>query len=87
MTAAECNYGVGDKEPLAIMVLLEKWQLYLLSVPRSFVILTDYHNLQSFGSKALLSRRQSCWAQRLAEFNYKIMYHPSKQNGRADALS
>lgn len=81
MSAAECNYGVGDKELLAIIVALGKWRIYLHALPRPFSILTDHHNLQSFATKALLSRRQARWAQFLAEFKYTIFFRPGKQNG------
>ena len=54
MSPAECNYGIGDKELLAIVTCLEKWHMYLLGVP--FLIYTDHHSLQNFGTKALLNR-------------------------------
>ena len=33
MSPAECNYGIGDKELLAIIACLEKWHMYLHGVP------------------------------------------------------
>ena len=60
MSPDECNYGIGDKELLAIVTCLEKWHMYLHGVP--FLIYTDHHNLQNFGTKALLNRRQPRWA-------------------------
>ena len=65
MSPAECNYGIGDKELLAIMACLEKWHMYLHGIP--FVIYTDHYNLQNFGTKALLNRRQARWAGLLAQ--------------------
>ena len=62
MSPAECNYGIGDKELLAIVVALEKWHIYLHQLPHAFTIMTDHHNLQTFSTKALLSRCQACWA-------------------------
>ena len=62
MSPAECNYGIGDKELLAIVVALEKWHIYLHQLPHTFTIMTDHHNLQTFSTKALLSRRQARWA-------------------------
>jgi len=59
MTPAECNYGIGDKELLAIINALEKWHIYLHQLPRPFTILTDHHNFQTFTMKALLSCRQA----------------------------
>ena len=62
MSLAKCNYGIGDKELLAIILSLEKWHIYLHQLPRPFTILTDHHNLQMFTTKSLLSRRQARWA-------------------------
>jgi len=87
MTPAECNYGIGDKKLLAIINVLEKWHIYLHQLPRPFMILTDHHNLQTFTTKALLSRRQARWAQEIAQCDFKILFHPGKDNGKADALT
>ena len=57
MTPAECNYGIGDKELLAIIACLGKWHMYLHGIP--FLIYTDHHNLQNFVTKALLNRWQA----------------------------
>ena len=56
MSPAECNYGIGDKELLAIVASLEKWHIYLHVLPKPFTIYTDHHNLQTFSTKALLNR-------------------------------
>ena len=87
MSPAECNYGIGDKELLAIIVALEKWHIYLHALPRPFTVFTDHHNLQTFTSKALLSRRQARWAQELTQYEFKIVFRPGAQNGKADALT
>ena len=59
MSLAKCTYGIGDKEPLAIISSLKKWHIYLHQLPRPFMILTDHYNLQTFTTKSLLSRRQA----------------------------
>ena len=87
MTPAECNYGIGNKELLAIIIALEKWHIYLHQLPCTFMILTDHHNLQTFTSKALLSHRQARWAQELAQYDFKIVFRPGSLNGKADALT
>src|ERR1700761_9043759 len=89
MSPTECNYGICDKELLAIVMVLEKWHIYLHALPttRLFTIYTDHHNLQTFATKALLSRRQARWAQELAQYDFKIIFRPGKQNGKADALT
>ena len=49
--------------------------------------MTDHYNLQTFSTKALLSRRQARWAQELAQYDFKIVFKPGTQNGKADALT
>ena len=87
LTAAECNYGIGDKELLAIVIAFEEWRPHLLGAKDHVLILTDHHNLQGFLQKKLLNRRQARWALDLAEYNFKIHYRPGPQNGKADALT
>lgn len=55
MCPAGYNYGIGDKELLAVIVALTKWRIYLHALPRPFSIFTDHHNLQFFATKSLLS--------------------------------
>ena len=62
MSPAECNYGIDDKELLAIVTCLEKWHIYLHALPRPFTVYPDHHNLQNFTTKDLLNRRQARWA-------------------------
>ena len=85
MSPAECNYGIGDKELLAIVTCLKKWHMYLQGVP--LLIYTDHHNLQNCGTKALLNRRQARWAGQLAQYEFQIQFRPGKANGKADALT
>ena len=87
MSLAECNNGISDKELLAIIKALDKWHMYLHQLPQPFTIITDYHNLQNFTTKALLYRRQARWAQELAQYNFKIIFRPGAQNGKANALT
>ena len=85
MSPAECNYGIGDKELLAIIACLEKRHMYLHGVP--FLIYTDHHNLQNFGTKVLLNRRQDGWSGRQAQYEFHIQFRPGKANAKADALT
>ena len=87
MSPAECNYGIGNKELLAIVIDLEKWHIYLHQLPHMFTIIIDHYNLQTFSTKALLCHRQACWARELAQYDFKIMFRPGTQNGKTDALT
>ena len=87
MSPTECNYGIGDKELLAIVVWLEKWHIYLHSLKSPFVIFTDHHHLQNFMTKSLLNRRQARWAGLFAQYHFLITFRPGNKNGKADALT
>ncbi|GAA5823855.1 hypothetical protein JCM3770_003669 [Rhodotorula araucariae] len=43
--------------------------------------------LKHFSTQPTLSKRQACWSETLANYNYKLSYVPGKQNAVADALS
>ena len=85
MSTAKCNYGIGDTELLTIIACLEKWHMYLHGVP--FLIYTDHHNQQNFGTKAHLNRRQARGVGLLAQYRFQIQFRLGKANGKADALT
>src|SRR5271156_479666 len=47
MTTAERNYGVSDKELLAIVKSLGQWRQYLQGTKEPIKILTDHKNLET----------------------------------------
>ena len=53
---AECNYGIHDKELLAIINYLKEWESELISIPK-FTILTNYRNLRYFATIRRLNKR------------------------------
>ena len=59
--------------------------MYLHGFP--FLIYTDHHTLQNFGTKALLNRQQARWAGLLTQHEFNIHFRPCKANGTADALT
>ena len=87
MSPAECNYGISDKELLAIVASLEKWHIYLHALPKPFTIYTVHHNLQTFSTKVLLNRRQARLAGTLTQYDFMIAFCPRIRNGKADALT
>ena len=84
---AERNYNIYDKELLAIIRALEYWQPELEYTDIPIKILTDHKSLEYFITTKKLTRRQARWVEILSQFNFKIHYRPSKQNGLADALT
>jgi hypothetical protein len=55
--------------------------------PTAFLSKKKWTLLEYFATTKILNRRQARWAQDLSEFDFKIIYRPGPQNGKADALS
>lgn len=87
MLPAECNYEIFDKELLAIINAFETWTAELGSVENPTLIWSDHKNLEHFTTKKKLNRRQARWNELLANFDFKIVFRPGKQNGKPDALT
>ena len=87
MTPAERNYGISDKEALAIIKALQHWRHWLEGTKVPIEILMDHQNLQYFTKPRVLNRRQLQWMDLLNHYNYVIQYRPGNKNGAADALS
>jgi len=48
MSPVERNYEIYDKELLAIVKVLDKWQQYLLDAVEKFEVWIDHENLKYF---------------------------------------
>ncbi len=87
MSSAECNYEIYDKELLIIIWAFEHWWFKLKLTDISIKMFIDHQALISLMKDKELSRRQMRWVQKLADFNFKIMYWSDKQNIKIDALT
>ena len=87
ISETERNYEIHDKEMLAIIQALEKWQHFLEGASNKFEIWTDHKNLEYFMSAKKLNRRQARWSLTLACFDFVMHHRPRKTMGKADALS
>lgn len=87
MAPAECNYGIHDKEMLAVVKSLEEWRPELHGAAKRIKIYTDHKALEYFMTTKQLTSRQARWAEALSEYYFMIMYRAGKQNGKADALT
>ncbi len=87
MSSAECNYKIYDKKLLIIIRAFEHWWLELKLIDISIKMFIDHQALISLMKDKKLSQWQMRWVQKLANFNFKIMYWSDKQNIKIDALT
>jgi hypothetical protein len=87
MNPVEWNYGILDKEVLAIVKGLQNWRHWLKRTRLPVQILTDHKNLEYFVRPHILNRHQMHWLEMLTHYNYEIHYCPGNKNCAADALS
>jgi len=87
MFSAECNYKIYDKELLTIIQAFEHWWLELKLINISIKMFINHQALISLMKDKKLSQQQMRWVQKLADFNFKIMYRFDKQNIKIDALT
>ncbi len=87
MFSAECNYKIYDKKLLIIIWAFEHWWLELKLINISIKMFIDHQAFTSLMKDKKLSQRQMRWVQKLADFNFKIMYWSDKQNIKINALT
>ena len=90
LAPAEKNYAQLDKEALATIFGVKKFNHYLLGRP--FTILSDHKPLQHLFSEkkpipVLASARIKRWTLILSAYDYRVQYKPGVQQGNADGLS
>ena len=84
---AEINYDIHDKEMSAIVDSFKQWEHWLIGSLHSVLVYMDHKNLEYFTTTKVLNRRQARWADYLSLFDFKIIFRPGRENGKADALS
>ena len=85
MIDAETRYPVHDKELLAVIHALKKWDYHLRG--QRFVIETDNWATKYIQTKPNLNHRQMNWMSTLQSFDCDFVHRPGKDNVVADALS
>src|SRR5262249_9264255 len=74
-----------DLEMAAVVFALKIWRHYLYG--EKCDIYTDHKSLQYIQQQKDLNLRQRRWMELLKDYDCQILYHPSKANVVADALS
>ena len=87
MQPTERNYEIYNKELLAIIEALAKWQQYLLDAMKLFEIWTDHENLKYFREPHKLNKWQARWYLKLQDYDFVLQHIPGKTNTKADILS
>ena len=86
LTKEEKNYAITEREFLAALWAMEKFQYYLAG--KEFVLLIDHKAIESVRSKTEFgSPRIQRWMERLSKFNFKVKYVKGEELIQADALS
>ena len=86
MNVAEWNYGIPNKEALAIVKGLQNWRHWLEQTQLPVQILTNHKNLEYFMKPQILNCWQMRWLKLLTHYFYEIFYQPGDKNCAADAL-
>ena len=81
------NYTTHDKEMLAIVHTMKKFQHYLRGTKHPVIVKSDHRNLRTFMTTKDLNARQARWAEELSSYNFVIEHIKGKENKVADALS
>ena len=87
LTPAEMNYSTADKELLAIVQTMKKFQHYLRGTKYPVIVKSDHRNLRTFMTTKELNARQTRWAEELSSYDFVIEHIKGKENTVADALS
>ena len=72
MSSAERNYKIYDKELLAIVEALDKWQQYLLDAVEKFEVWTNHKNLKYFEESHKLNSKQARWYLKLQDYDFTL---------------
>ncbi len=86
MIFAECNYKIYDKKLLIIICCLKHWCFELKCTNISIKIFINHLNLKYFMIIKELIRQQAKWAEKLSDYNFKIIYQSKNQNLKVDIL-
>jgi hypothetical protein len=86
LNPAEHNYDIWDREFLAIVKALKRWQPLLLGTNHKVIVWTDHANLQYYCQPHKVNRRVARGIAYMGDFPLELHHIAGKKN-RADPLS
>lgn len=82
----EKNYGITEKETLAAVWSINKFEFYLYG--KKFKLITDHKALEQIKNKNKFGfARTQRWLELLTKFDFEVIYKPGREIITADALS
>ena len=81
------NYSTIEKEAIALLMALEKFEIYLGNTNQKFIIYSDHNPLQFVSRMRNKNQRLTRWWLTLQCYNMEIRHIAGKDNLIADALS
>ena len=79
------NYGISDKEALAVILAVRHFEPYLKGT--TFKLITDHSALKWMFGQETVSGRIACWIAYMQQFTYTAEHKAGKSLGNADGLS
>jgi hypothetical protein len=87
MTATEFNYDIHNEVMLAIVSSFKEWRRYIEGTEHSIWVYSDHKTLGYFTTMKVYNCYQARWAQKLAGYDFKIVYRSGNLKGKPDTLS
>lgn len=85
LKGAELNYGITEKEALAVLYCLKQWRVFVLGTKTT--VITDHKSLTFLKKCRLMNSRLTRWTLILQEYDLDIVHCAGKDNVVADVLS
>lgn len=86
LTNAETRYGITEKEMLAVVWALQKYEYELKG--RKFILQTDHKALERIREKGVFENaRVNRWIEKIQQYDFVVEYIKGEEMGLADDLS
>ena len=85
LNCAERNYSTTEREALALVEAIKKFQPYLCN--RKFTVFSDHSSLRWLMNVKDATGRLARWALLLQQYDFDTIRRPGRENANADSLS